>query len=63
MEKFTRVAAFIHRSTGLLDDRWVTRWARLRVDSYSFDNDYDEDCQEDSDIEALHLSCTLRALE
>jgi hypothetical protein len=43
-------------------DRWVTQWKGLRLDLYNFDNDYDEDCQDDNNIEALHLSCALRAV-
>jgi hypothetical protein len=63
LAKFTQLTVFKHRPTVLLRDRWVTHWQRLRIDAYDFDSDsYDKDCEEDDDMEALQLSCALRAL-
>lgn len=62
LAKFTGMTTFIHKPTVRLDDRWVTHWGRLRFEPYTFDNSYDEDCQDDNDIEALHVSCTLQAI-
>ena len=63
LAKFTQLTAFRHRPTILLRDRWVTHWQLLRFDPYDFhSNIYEEDCREDDDMEALHLSCALRAI-
>jgi hypothetical protein len=62
LARFTGMTTFIHKPTVRLDDRWVTYWNQLRFEPYTFDNGYDEDCQDDNDIEALHVSCTLRAI-
>jgi hypothetical protein len=62
LAKLTGTTTFIHKPTVRLDDRWVTHWNRLRFEPYTFDNAYDEDCQDDNDIEALHVSCTLRPI-
>jgi hypothetical protein len=54
---------FKHRPTVLLRDRWITHWQRLRINAYDFDSDsYVTDCEEDDDMEALQLSCVLRAI-
>jgi hypothetical protein len=62
LAKITNLKAFVHNPLVLSKDRWVTNWQGLRLDPYTFDNDYDEDCREDDDWEAFHLSCALRAL-
>ena len=62
LARFTRMTTFVHKPTVRLDDRWVTHWDRLRFEPYTFDNGYYEDCQDDNDIEALHVSCALRAI-
>jgi hypothetical protein len=63
LSKFTQLTMFKHRPTILLRDRWVTHWQRLRFNPYDFySHSYEQDCQEDDDMEALHLSCALRAI-
>jgi hypothetical protein len=63
LSKFTQVTTFKHKPAFLSEDRWVTRWGRLRFDTANIlDDSYREDCREDDDMDALHLLCALRAL-
>lgn len=62
LAKFTKLRTFIHKPLALLADPWVTDWQGFRLDPYTNDNAYDEDCRKDDDREAFHLSCALRAL-
>ncbi|PSN58653.1 hypothetical protein BS50DRAFT_646081 [Corynespora cassiicola Philippines] len=64
LANFTRLTTFIHKPTVPFRDLWITHWKRLRLNTY-YDigtESYDEDCQEDNDFEALHLSYALRAI-
>jgi hypothetical protein len=62
LAKFTKLKAFIHKPLALSAEPWVTDWQGIRLDTYTFDNAYDEDCRKDDDREAFHLSYALRAL-
>ncbi|RAR15495.1 hypothetical protein DDE83_001136 [Stemphylium lycopersici] len=63
LSKFTEVTTFKHKPAFLSEDRWVTRWGRLRFETVNIlDDSYREDCREDDDMDALHLLCALKAL-
>jgi hypothetical protein len=63
VSKFTKLTVFEHRPTRLLGDRWVVNWQRLCFHTIDPEDDaYEEDCEEDDDMEALQLSCALRAI-
>jgi hypothetical protein len=62
LTKFAKLKAFIHKPLAPSAEPWVTDWQGIRLDPYTNDDAYDEDCRKDDDQEAFHLSCALRAL-
>jgi hypothetical protein len=62
LTKFTRLRNFKHNAAVYLQDRWVIYWRRLRLSAYNFSIDYQSNHYEDTDIDALHLSCALLAI-
>ncbi|KAF3032563.1 hypothetical protein E8E12_002681 [Didymella heteroderae] len=62
LTKFAKLEAFIHKPLALSAEPWVTEWQGIRLDPYTIDDAYDEDCRKDDGREAFHLSCALRAL-
>ena len=64
LKKCPRLTSFTHVPTVLYQERWNTRWRRLRFNTYRFAEyeSFDYACAEDEDADALHLSYALRAL-
>jgi hypothetical protein len=64
LEKFPGLTEFAHCPTVFEEERFITRWKRLRIKTKGWD-DYmmhENACGEDEDVEALHASCILHAL-
>ena len=64
LKKCPNLTSFTYVPTVLSQERWNTRWRRLRFNTYLFAEfeSFDEACAEDEDADALHLSYALRAL-
>lgn len=57
LTKFAKLKAFIHKPLALSAKPWVTDWQGIRLDPYTIDNAYDEDCRKDDVRETFQLSC------
>jgi hypothetical protein len=64
LRSFVNISEFIDSPTVLSDERWVTQWRGLQINPYYFGEEvsFDEACNENNDIEALHTAYVLLML-